>query len=202
VIVGLYVESGQTPCEIIAPWIIIGAQIPHTAASTGFRISAGTAHGTLSSFTVPSAVTSSPSYTTSLHRVDDEALTVQAVGDTANGLSLLTWDTTNHCWVTRWGRTITPLMYTSTLSTGITCGRSAALSGGEVIFPRGVWVGATTSAGARKITNGTAKPTTGEWAVGDVVFNRAPSVGAPLAWICTAAGTPGTWAMTAPLVAA
>ena len=46
----------------------------------------------------------------------------------------------------------------------------------------------------------TAAPTTGTWAVGDVVKNSAPAVaGAPgsqyviIHWICTVAGTPGTW---------
>jgi hypothetical protein len=39
----------------------------------------------------------------------------------------------------------------------------------------------------------TAAPTTGTWKRGDHVFNSAPSVGAAKGWICTVAGTPGTW---------
>ena len=136
-----------------------------------------------------------------VNRFDDEAITLNATGDHPSGLSLL-WDATNHCWVWRWARATTPISFTGTLSTGITCGRSAALPGGEVVFPRGLWAGNGSVNTARKITNATAKPTSGEWAIGDVVFNQAPAVGEPLAWICTAAGTPGTWAMTAPLVAA
>jgi hypothetical protein len=31
------------------------------------------------------------------------------------------------------------------------------------------------------------------WAVGDVIFNSAPSAGEPLGWRCTVAGSPGTW---------
>jgi hypothetical protein len=38
-----------------------------------------------------------------------------------------------------------------------------------------------------------AAPLTGTWSVGDRVFNRVPSVGQPKGWICTVAGTPGTW---------
>jgi hypothetical protein len=38
-----------------------------------------------------------------------------------------------------------------------------------------------------------AAPTTGTWNVGDRVFNSAPAVGQPKGWICTVAGTPGTW---------
>lgn len=46
----------------------------------------------------------------------------------------------------------------------------------------------------------TAAPTTGTWAIGDEVKNSAPAeAGAAsskyviVGWICTAAGTPGTW---------
>lgn len=39
----------------------------------------------------------------------------------------------------------------------------------------------------------TAIPTTGTWPVGSNVKNSAPAVGSPKGWICTVAGTPGTW---------
>jgi len=38
-----------------------------------------------------------------------------------------------------------------------------------------------------------AAPTTGAQVVGSRVRNRAPAVGSPKAWVCTVAGTPGTW---------
>jgi len=38
-----------------------------------------------------------------------------------------------------------------------------------------------------------AKPTTGTWVIGDVVYNSAPGAGGPLGWLCTVAGNPGTW---------
>lgn len=38
-----------------------------------------------------------------------------------------------------------------------------------------------------------AAPTTGTYAVGDRVLNSTPAVGQPKGWICTVAGTPGTW---------
>jgi hypothetical protein len=41
--------------------------------------------------------------------------------------------------------------------------------------------------------NGTAAPVNGTWAVGDRVFNSTPTVGQPKSWVCTVAGTPGTW---------
>lgn len=36
-------------------------------------------------------------------------------------------------------------------------------------------------------------PTTGTWAVGDRAINSAPAVGQPKSWVCTVAGSPGTW---------
>lgn len=38
-----------------------------------------------------------------------------------------------------------------------------------------------------------AIPTGGVWLVGDVVKNDSPSVGNPVYWVCTVAGSPGTW---------
>ena len=38
-----------------------------------------------------------------------------------------------------------------------------------------------------------AAPTTGAWIVGERRFNNAPAVGQPKSWVCTVAGTPGTW---------
>jgi len=39
----------------------------------------------------------------------------------------------------------------------------------------------------------TAAPTTGAWLRGDTVWNSAPVAGGTIGWVCTTAGTPGTW---------
>lgn len=54
------------------------------------------------------------------------------------------------------------------------------------------WNGGTT-VGIRGELYKSAAPTTGTWAINDRVFNSAPSVGQPKSWVCTVAGTPGTW---------
>lgn len=36
-------------------------------------------------------------------------------------------------------------------------------------------------------------PTAGTWAVGSLIYNNAPTAGGFIGWVCTAAGTPGTW---------
>lgn len=57
--------------------------------------------------------------------------------------------------------------------------------------PRGIIIGDGTN--GRRHNTLTAAPTTGEAARGDVVYNRNPSAGGNVGWICVLAGTPGTW---------
>jgi polygalacturonase len=38
-----------------------------------------------------------------------------------------------------------------------------------------------------------AAPTAGSWVVGDIVWNNDPASGEYVGWICTVAGSPGTW---------
>lgn len=40
---------------------------------------------------------------------------------------------------------------------------------------------------------GDSAPTSGDWQKGDIILNSTPGVGATFDWICTAAGSPGTW---------
>jgi len=42
-------------------------------------------------------------------------------------------------------------------------------------------------------SHATAAPTAGTWARGDRVWNTTPSSGGPPGWVCTTAGSPGTW---------
>lgn len=45
----------------------------------------------------------------------------------------------------------------------------------------------------------TQAPTSGTWTVGKRIYNAAPESGQPIGWVCTVAGTPGTWASMASL---
>lgn len=38
-----------------------------------------------------------------------------------------------------------------------------------------------------------AAPSAGTWAVGDIVYDSAPSAAGTIGWVCTVAGSPGTW---------
>lgn len=45
----------------------------------------------------------------------------------------------------------------------------------------------------RRIGRGTAAPASGTWKVGDIVWKTNPAATGPLGFLCSAAGTPGTW---------
>lgn len=53
--------------------------------------------------------------------------------------------------------------------------------------------GNTIDAGGRSILWAASTPPGGTWKVGDIVFNNTPSAGGTVGWVCTTAGTPGTW---------
>lgn len=73
--------------------------------------------------------------------------------------------------------------------TGFTGGRSTAQPG-VVNIPR-LFVGS--GASARSVDFGSGPPASGHHAAGELVYNVAPAAGGKVGWVCTAAGTPGTW---------
>jgi len=44
-----------------------------------------------------------------------------------------------------------------------------------------------------RILSDSAAPTTGTWKIGDIVLNSAPASAGKIGWVCTVAGSPGTW---------
>jgi len=66
---------------------------------------------------------------------------------------------------------------------------------GSQLFLNGFFLGASNgwSGGERFIQYGSAAPTTGTHALGEIVFNNAATAGGYVGWVCTTAGTPGTW---------
>lgn len=82
-----------------------------------------------------------------------------------------------------------PLVTFAGPTTSFTGGRAEAQPG-AVNIPR-LFVGS--GAAARNVDYGPAPPATGHHAAGEVVYNTAPVPGGRVGWVCTAAGTPGTW---------
>jgi hypothetical protein len=55
--------------------------------------------------------------------------------------------------------------------------------------------------GNTAVTYGTAYPTTGTWAVGDICWKTDAAAGGSPGWVCTTAGTSGVWKAMASLAA-
>lgn len=74
-------------------------------------------------------------------------------------------------------------------ASGLTFGRSAPVTDvfNAQIFALG------SGSNARIYGTGTAAPTTGYHAIGEIVFNPTPSAAGKIGWVCTSSGTPGTW---------
>ena len=57
----------------------------------------------------------------------------------------------------------------------------------------------STQAGMLTVTYGGAVPNQGAWQVGDTVWQRTPVSAQAPGWMCTVAGSPGTWVAMAVL---
>ena len=66
---------------------------------------------------------------------------------------------------------------------------NTSVSGGRLCLPNTNFVPQTTQG----LFYDTSPPATGAFNKGDRVWNNAPTVGQPKSWVCTVAGTPGTW---------
>jgi hypothetical protein len=89
-------------------------------------------------------------------------------------------------------------------SVGVKLSTSTA-SGDLLIYQLEVWAGKSTPCATMPVyplnivTFNSAAPTAGTWVRGDIVWKTSPSSGASPGWVCTAAGTPGTWTAMANL---
>ena len=57
----------------------------------------------------------------------------------------------------------------------------------------GQWATSTLTPARYPYSAASAAPTVGTWARGDIVWHSEPSAGGTVGWVCTTAGTPGTW---------
>ena len=69
-------------------------------------------------------------------------------------------------------------------------GTTNPLGGNRMGFPNGFGLGQ--GSGARRVTNSASAPS-GPGLQGDIVLNSAAAAGGKIGWVCTTAGTPGTW---------
>lgn len=122
-------------------------------------------------------------------------------GDLATGDQVLVWDNSATKIVPMSGVALRDASLLSQDLSGVGTVTAASLTGSDRVL-----VGLAAGAGARVkgvnvtdfltlagFTKAAAAPTTGAHTVNEIVFNSAPVAGGFLGWVCTTAGTPGTW---------
>jgi len=178
VFIGCYQEGGYTESHFVLPTMIVGGSMG--AVNGGVYL-----QPTLNGLRLNTPLNAE---TVVVRSGGQEGLVLSATGDHPSGLAGFAFDGSSGDWITRHARlgARTPVRYTTELST-FTGGRSSAVGPGHIRFQRGCFIG------DRFVDSGTAAPTTGEWARGDRRLNSAPSAGGYVGWVCTTAGTPGTW---------
>jgi hypothetical protein len=104
----------------------------------------------------------------------------------------LKFDDTTNAWVLQSGGSIffEPIRYLNSATTLYTL---KGLTG--PVFQNGYGVrNASDSVGTAKVRLiDTVAPVAGTYEIGDIVYNSAPTAGGFIGWVCTTAGTPGTW---------
>lgn len=69
---------------------------------------------------------------------------------------------------------------------------ASGIRGGQFMVPM-VFSARHSQNTLQRVAYYSAVPDRGTWSVGDRVFNDNPVIGQPKSWVCTVAGTPGTW---------
>ncbi len=192
VLVGCYSEADQAPAQIVKPTQVLNGLHGAGVVGAGFHMDGNTVKLGNLAFD-PHPLDSVAGMVLDLRQAQDTMITAKVTGDHPQGTQLLGWDNVEKTWVVGRHANLNariPIKLTTDLTTA-TFGRSGALGGGYAAFPRGILIG--NSFNGRLINYGTAAPTTGAFARGDLTLNTAPAAAGVLGWICTVAGSPGTW---------
>jgi hypothetical protein len=185
---GCYSESGQPVSSIVAPAMIVGGL---HAAGYGATDSALDTGGNLYG-----GLLSNSSFATGKMNIGAGQPNTSGTGtqfvDTS-GVYPWTFSKTTGRWGYQWANLSTPSGFqfydrTATPANGYARDLSAA-NGAYGISE--YYFGYVNEMKLR--TLGTAAPVSGTYLQGDIVYNSAPTAGGTIGWVCTTAGTPGTW---------
>jgi len=184
VFLGCYSESGWPASNIKHPAMVIGGDhgAGFTTDTTAIRDVAGQQAG---KHEILATLTSARQLSKWNSRDDNELTTLIASGDIANGLQRDWWDETTKTWRTIHGRDVgnrTAIAYTTDLTTTV--------DGAGTVLPAGrVWLedyyqGQVPHRGLQA----SSKPTTGTYAIGDIIYARSPAPSGYIGWVCTTSG--------------
>ena len=197
VFIGCYAEPTQgikSISSLISPTVVIGgvmaADDAVSAGSTAFVLGAGN------------------SYRKPLRQFNSSGATLvtSALGENDTSLTAFTWgcspeaenawklkfDNPSKAWKIQYANSteFEPVRYINSTAALYTV---KGLTG--PVFQNGYGVrNLADTVGAAKVRLlDTAAPTSGTYEVGDIVYNSAPVAGGTIGFVCTTAGTPGTW---------
>jgi len=199
VFLGCYREDNQGENQVRAPSVIVSGLMGQNKA-TGYTIASfGTGTNIVGEHSFHNEkthfLTSDPSRVLTLDvNPDDLKLLRINAGGSSGWMGLAGWDEgDDNFLIGEFNNSggARPILITSGTTT-LNCGRSGTLSGGQIVFGQGIFLGASRST-ARHMTNGTGAPASGAHSRGEIVWNSNVVAGAALGWACVASGTPGTW---------
>jgi len=194
VFIGCYAETGEA--ILVSPTIMIGglnsSAARVSAASSAFVLGGGAAVRKPYTYIDYRGATTIGS---TLGR-NDNSMSAMTFGALTESSGLDAWklkfDNINNAWFLQFAGSVffEPIRYLNSASTLYT---NKGLTG--PVFQNGYGVrNAGNAAGTAKARLlGTAAPVSGTYEVGDIVYNSAPASGGYIGWVCTVAGTPGTW---------
>lgn len=189
---GCYQEGSLGLTSLVSPTVVLGGNLPSdgnlSAASTAFLLGPGIsfraqlqAQNTTGAASVSSGLV-----------LNDTTLTAFTFGSSDEHAAMksnqLQYDSVNKWWSLINSGSSTR-RYIRFPSSGLTLRAAAPL------FEQGIYIGGFTSA-LQHTTTGSAAPTSGTWVKGDRVLNNYTVKGTGTGiefWLCTLAGTPGTW---------
>jgi hypothetical protein len=188
-----YMEQDQAPPMIAAPALVLGGNLLWTYASTGSYL-----------FGQPRGVGCYTGLTT--YSIDGQLVVAVGARPDNNDILAIT-DATYAPLTWRFRRKRTDFVFDYAdlddaegfRVTGPTSGAQYGRTGATPYAFQAdrLFIG-TGPGNGRQLTNGYTPPASGEWGVGDICFNL--NAANPAGWMCTVAGTPGTWAALPGLV--
>lgn len=190
IFVGCYSEPGEGPAQIVRPSQVIGGHQLAGVKGSGAYLRMSSTGG---------------AFVADAFKVEPTSRFAAQLGELASPTALLFADDTAapNSWRLRLKDNDLLFDYANNIGFGsfsITGPNTARQFGTGAPMPHAFYVPslivgdvAHNIGDARRIAFGTAAPTTGAHGQGEIVFNRSPASGRPMGWICSAAGTPGTW---------
>ena len=193
---GCYTEPTQgakSLSSLVSPTVFIGglgsSEANISTASTAFVLGGGGAYRKPFTYTNSSG-TVSIGANLGANDTSMSCFTWGTVVETATyDAWKLKFNNTSKCWTVQFANSASyePLSFFNSLSARTAVGTGPLIGGNN----SGYYVGTAAAPVLRGFAS--AAPVAGAYVVGDIIYNNAPVAGGTIGFVCTTAGTPGTW---------